>query len=364
MTQEVLGIEERGEDSMAARDISHEAIIALVHARPELWDPECPGYADRVLKRSKWEEVYKFVTPNWDEMSATDQDNRGKEVYTRWRSLRDRYKKEVNEEKSAERSGAPSTRRRANPHAEALSFLRRTTEMRAVPARAIARRASSSPENNTETSQETIPETVSSQDYQEPPEPQGNLDKRARSSSTTRRPRQQETPFEDYFNRIIVEMRKQSQNDAKKDEFLNISDPDVIFLRMLLCVLREIPPEKRTDVRGDIHAYLTYIVSACKEQRPYPKFQPWALGFNSPSGSLSQPMPSPECRDTTPVMNSYAGPPPTYTPFPSYPGFQRMHGQPHPVSSPSSTQSVQHIDVGSEPSPSTLRSSYPVYQNL
>lgn len=193
---------------------------------------------------------------------------------------------------------------------------------------------------------------------------QANLDKRARSTSATRRPRQQETPFEEYFNRIIAEMRNQSQNHAKKDdEFLNISDPDVMFLRMLLCVLREIPPEKHTDVRGDIHAYLTYIVSACKEQRPYPKFQPWALGFNSPSGSLSKPMPSHECRDTTPVMSSYAGPPPTYTPFPSYPGFQRMHGQPHPVSSPSSSQSVSHIDVGSEPNPSSLRSSC-VYENL
>ncbi|PIO30118.1 hypothetical protein AB205_0216730, partial [Aquarana catesbeiana] len=152
---------------MVARDISHEAIIAPVHARPELWDSECPGYADRVLKRSKWEEV--FVTPHWDDLSATEQDNRGKEVYTRWRSLRDRYKKELNEERSADRSGAPSTRRRPNPHAEALSFLRRTTEMRStvssVPARAW--RASSSPENyHADLSQETNSETVSSQDYQ------------------------------------------------------------------------------------------------------------------------------------------------------------------------------------------------------
>ncbi|PIO04836.1 hypothetical protein AB205_0107100 [Aquarana catesbeiana] len=114
---------------MAAQDISHEAIIALVHARLELRDSECPGYANRMLKRSKWEEVYRYVTPNWDDMSATEQDNRGKEVYTRLRSLRDRYKKELNEERSADRSGAPSTRRRPNPHAEALSFLRRITEM-------------------------------------------------------------------------------------------------------------------------------------------------------------------------------------------------------------------------------------------
>ena len=63
--------------AMAARDLSHEAIIALVHDRPELWDSECPGYADRVMKRLKWEEVYRFLTPNWDNMSASEQDSRG-----------------------------------------------------------------------------------------------------------------------------------------------------------------------------------------------------------------------------------------------------------------------------------------------
>ncbi|PIO02657.1 hypothetical protein AB205_0015800 [Aquarana catesbeiana] len=236
-----------------------------------------------------------------------------------------------------------------------------------VPAR--ARRASSSPENDdADPSQETNSETVSSQDYQPvTQEPAANLNRRVRSTSTTHRTcrTQQESPFEEYFDCIIKEMRNQSQNPATKDdEFLNISDPYVIFLRMLLCVVREIPPDKRTEVRGDIHACLTYIVSACKEPRPYPRFQPWGLGFNTPSGSLNKPMQSHQYHETTPAMNPYAGPPPTYTPFPSHLGFQRMHVQPHPVSSPPSSQSGSPIDVGSEPRHSSLRSPYPVYENL
>ncbi|PIO11975.1 hypothetical protein AB205_0039410, partial [Aquarana catesbeiana] len=236
-----------------------------------------------------------------------------------------------------------------------------------VPAR--ARRASSLPENDdADSSQETNSETVSSQDYQPvTQEPAANLNRRVQSTSTTRQTcrTQQEPPFEEYFDRTIQAMRNQAQNPATKDdEFLNISDPDVIFLRMLLCVVREIPPDKRTEVRDDIHAYLTYIVSACKEQCPYPRFQPWGLGFNTPSGSFNKPMPSHQYHDTTPAMNPYAGPPPTCTPFPSHPGFQRMHVQPHPVSSPPSSQSLSPIDVGSEPSHSSLRSPYPVYENL
>ncbi|PIO04835.1 hypothetical protein AB205_0107100 [Aquarana catesbeiana] len=201
-----------------------------------------------------------------------------------------------------------------------LLFSPRTVS--SVPARARERCASSSPENDdTDPSQETNSETVSSQDYQPvTQEPVANLKRRVRSTSTTRRTcrTQQEPPFEEYFDCIIKAMKNQSQN------MMNSSTSQTL-LRMLLCVVREIPPDKHTEVRDDIHAYLMYIVSACKEQRPYPRFQPWGLGFNTPNGSFYKPMPSHQYHETTPAINPYAGPPPTYTPFPSHPGFQRMH---------------------------------------
>ncbi|PIO10822.1 hypothetical protein AB205_0087560 [Aquarana catesbeiana] len=92
-----------------------------------------------------------------------------------------------------------------------LLFLPRTVS--SVPAR--ARCASLSPENvDADPSQETNSETVSSQDYQPvTQEPAANLNRRVRSTSTTRRTcrTQQEPPFEEYLDRIIKEMRNQSQ---------------------------------------------------------------------------------------------------------------------------------------------------------
>lgn len=146
--------------------------------------------------------------------------------------------------------------------------------------------------------------------------------RRVQSSATTttpaRRPRrtQQEPPFEHYFDRLMEEMRNQAQSQnptSKNDEFLNLSDPDVMYLRMLLSVIREVPAVKRTEVRGDIYTYLTYIISACKEERPYPRFQPWGLGFNTPSGSFNKPLPSQQYPENTSSVNPYAGPPPMYT---------------------------------------------------
>ncbi|PIO24139.1 hypothetical protein AB205_0073590 [Aquarana catesbeiana] len=90
-----------------------------------------------------------------------------------------------------------------------LLFLPRTVS--SVPVRTRARYASSSPENDdTKPSQETNSETVSSQDYQPvTQEPSANRDRRVRSTSTTHRTcrTQQEPPFEEYFDRIIQEMR-------------------------------------------------------------------------------------------------------------------------------------------------------------
>ncbi|PIO11688.1 hypothetical protein AB205_0011220 [Aquarana catesbeiana] len=78
-----------------------------------------------------------------------------------------------------------------------LLFLPRTVS--SVPARARARRASSSPENDdADPSQEANLETVSSQDYQPvTQEPAANLNRTVRSTSTTRRTccTQQEPPF-------------------------------------------------------------------------------------------------------------------------------------------------------------------------
>ena len=188
------------------------------------------------------------------------------------------------------------------------------------------------------------------------------------ATTTTRRPRrtQQEPPFEHYFDRLMEEMRNQSQSQnptSKNDEFLNLSDPDVMYLRMLLSVIREVPAEKRTEVRGDIYTYLTYIISACKERRPYPCSQPWGLGFNTPSGSFNKPLPSQQYHENTPAVNPYAGPPPMYTPFASHSALQRLHFQPQQGSSPSSSHSSSTVDVGSEPSHSSQHP-YPVYENL
>ncbi|PIO04833.1 hypothetical protein AB205_0107100 [Aquarana catesbeiana] len=258
---------------MAAQDISHEAIIALVHARLELRDSECPGYANRMLKRSKWEEVYRYVTPNWDDMSATEQDNR-----------------ELSQAFLQEQEKGVQVR---HQKMMTLTQVKKPIQRQFHP--------------------KIINRSLKNLWY-------ANLKRRVRSTSTTRRTcrTQQEPPFEEYFDCIIKAMKNQSQN------MMNSSTSQTL-LRMLLCVVREIPPDKHTEVRDDIHAYLMYIVSACKEQRPYPRFQPWGLGFNTPNGSFYKPMPSHQYHETTPAINPYAGPPPTYTPFPSHPGFQRMH---------------------------------------
>ncbi|PIO31536.1 hypothetical protein AB205_0184880 [Aquarana catesbeiana] len=52
-----------------ARDVSHEQLIQLVHARPALWDKRSAEYSNQNSRSMKWEEIFEEVTPNWLSLS-------------------------------------------------------------------------------------------------------------------------------------------------------------------------------------------------------------------------------------------------------------------------------------------------------
>ncbi|XP_077148229.1 uncharacterized protein LOC143808937 [Ranitomeya variabilis] len=81
-------------------------------------------HADQLLTRRLWEEVCSAVMDNWEELDAGAQDLARNRIIVRWRSIRDRFKREFNKEMQAP-SGSRGRRSRYK-HARALSFLRST----------------------------------------------------------------------------------------------------------------------------------------------------------------------------------------------------------------------------------------------
>ncbi|XP_077141391.1 uncharacterized protein LOC143805689 [Ranitomeya variabilis] len=81
-------------------------------------------HADQFVTRRLWEEVCSAVLENWEELDAGAQDLARNRAIVRWRSLRDRFKREFNKEMQAP-SGSRGRRSRYK-YARALSFPRST----------------------------------------------------------------------------------------------------------------------------------------------------------------------------------------------------------------------------------------------
>ncbi|XP_073403722.1 uncharacterized protein [Dendrobates tinctorius] len=102
----------------------------VVREREPLWNMGDRRHADVVVTRGLWEEVCHKVVEDWEDLDARAQNQVRDRVIKRWRSLRDRFKREFNKEMPAP-SGSGG-RRSKYKYARALSFPRATMVSRST----------------------------------------------------------------------------------------------------------------------------------------------------------------------------------------------------------------------------------------
>ncbi|XP_069601583.1 uncharacterized protein [Ranitomeya imitator] len=106
-------------------DIDIESLIEEVREREPLWNMADRRHADTSVTSRLWEEVCHNIFPRWEDLLPQQQSKLGGKVRKRWRSLRNRFKREFNEEMQAP-SGSAGRKKKSYRYAPALSFLRRT----------------------------------------------------------------------------------------------------------------------------------------------------------------------------------------------------------------------------------------------
>ncbi|XP_077155665.1 uncharacterized protein LOC143818141 isoform X2 [Ranitomeya variabilis] len=104
--------------------IDVDTLIQEVQNQEPLWNMADRRHADQFVTRRLWDEVCSAVLENREELDAGAQDLARNRVIVRWRSLRDRFKREFNKEMQAP-SGSRGCRSRYK-YARALSFLQST----------------------------------------------------------------------------------------------------------------------------------------------------------------------------------------------------------------------------------------------
>ncbi|XP_073421684.1 uncharacterized protein [Dendrobates tinctorius] len=101
-----------------------DRLIDLVREREPLWNMADRRHADLIVTRRLWEEICSLLVGRWEDLEARDQIKERNRIVNRWRSVRDRFKKEFKKEMRAP-SGSGG-RRSKYKYAQALSFLRET----------------------------------------------------------------------------------------------------------------------------------------------------------------------------------------------------------------------------------------------
>ncbi|XP_077136725.1 uncharacterized protein LOC143793545 isoform X2 [Ranitomeya variabilis] len=116
----------RGDEEYKGPDIDNELLIQLVEARAPLWDSMDPRHADYVHTRRLWEKIYRTIDTRWGELTPEQRRRSGEKILIRWRSIRDRYMRDLREE----RSGSAPCRRPLYCYREMLRFLDRCADLR------------------------------------------------------------------------------------------------------------------------------------------------------------------------------------------------------------------------------------------
>ncbi|XP_077129677.1 uncharacterized protein LOC143784949 [Ranitomeya variabilis] len=107
-----------------------DLLIDLIQERERLWNMGARRHADVIVTRRLWEQVCEQLVDNWEDLDVLAQNQACERFVKRWRSIRDRFRKEFNKEMQAP-SGSGGRRSRYK-YAQALSFLRSTMVSRST----------------------------------------------------------------------------------------------------------------------------------------------------------------------------------------------------------------------------------------
>ncbi|XP_067121321.1 uncharacterized protein [Centruroides vittatus] len=99
-----------------------EKFIGAVEKRPAIYNCKLKEYSNRDIKRKYWDEIGKEMYEKWDRYSAVEKNELGKLMLTKWKSIRDHFKKELRANR-ASKNGDPATKKKKYIYYDNLLFL-------------------------------------------------------------------------------------------------------------------------------------------------------------------------------------------------------------------------------------------------
>nr|XP_054922996.1 uncharacterized protein LOC126524021 [Dermacentor andersoni] len=116
------------------RELFNELLITEVSKRPLLWNVKDNNFRNRTSKESLWEEVRDALLKHFDTGKQKKKKNSCielrdcqltiEEIQTRWKNLKDTFRKKIKDEADTKKSGAAAASKSIWPYMQQLEFLR------------------------------------------------------------------------------------------------------------------------------------------------------------------------------------------------------------------------------------------------
>ncbi|KAM5135995.1 uncharacterized protein ACMZJ9_018509 [Mantella aurantiaca] len=211
--------------------VDTDLLISEVKKRPAVYDQTEDDYSDRNKKQRCWEEICAVLVPGWEESTQLEKCRKAKEIQTRWRSLKDCFRRELHLQKKESRGGSSPAKRKRYMFYDQLTFLEPM----------LMRRSTSGKASDT-------PESPKSEGSDSEP-PQSPLPERIPLVSETPRPKKTKGGAKGLgdFESQIIDMV-----DCLKKRRDNETDDDYMFVQSLIPYLKKVPEQKKIDLQIDM----------------------------------------------------------------------------------------------------------------
>ncbi|XP_018419664.1 PREDICTED: uncharacterized protein LOC108793208 [Nanorana parkeri] len=323
-------------------------LIQLVQERPELYNPKTPSYADRYKKKKAWDEICAIVVPDWELCSEKEKNIKAKEVQTRWRSLKDCFRRELTLQKKLERSGIPTNRRRKYIHYDGLLFLEPTMKLRDTFTTTPA--TPNVPNDPLAIQQPIDVDQVAISPPVQPPLPlplrlpPAQTLVRASPLSTSKKNKKAANKNENEWERQLLSVMSTLRKKTEEQ-----SDADEIFLKSLLPFVKKVPEDRKIDMQLSLMHVVKKFMGPVQKEPQTPNCQSGNSTYVPPRArSCEQNSPTPSRKNSCHARTSPRPSHPAYEPSPiapsqtssfNYSREQEALPVPQPFSSPSSSSS-------------------------
>ncbi|XP_068096262.1 uncharacterized protein [Hyperolius riggenbachi] len=259
---------------MAAKWFTTENLIIKIENSPELYDKSLPGYKDHQRAHEIWSNIAKdFLGEKWNTLSQKGKDSKIALLRTRWKSVRDSYKKEIEKQYHESKSGSGSSQRTKYKYCGILEFLRKHHE----PAETedslppdpeeddveVPPTTTSDVEVEEDTTQDVDTATVEDSDSTTPDHtPHSPASSRTRTTVRSSRGVRVATQGRrigrgmsraEYDQKLISSIEKAVDHmEKREDEMKQLKEPCTQYLLSLVPLLQKVPPDKQWAARHAI----------------------------------------------------------------------------------------------------------------